>query len=1144
MKKIAQILLFLALSATAYAENANWYWHKKNAPDHSSSYFRMAFHLPEKPVSAAIAFAVDDIGVIYVNGKRLAQRQSLKTTVRNLAGELRAGENVIAIAAENVTGEAGVILRGFVTFPDGSTQVICGNDRFKSNDRLFPDWYELSFDDSAWSGAVLIGPCDSEPWKKRVPLTPFLDLPPVVIPSPEKAGRVMAEDFTTISTWRGGPDAGARPGAVHPFDFNFGSIPDSRRDDGWAGGLRFDFSEPGGIVEFSKNSVFHTDVIPLEIEFSADAEGQDGEIYFEFSDRFGTRAESAPVRIGGNGWRDYRLKIDASTVPDFDMMRLPLSLRKLLFKKDAPGKGEIRIDDIAFLADVSPPSYQIGILPVYATLGFEPGKPVALRFQFRNGLSREVALRLKLKVMDDRGQVLLERDGEAKVGASSLATHLFQLGVWAKKGGYHLELTADNGSVSRTFSGWLGIFTPNDCRPNHHPMWFGIEDQEIQTAPYENLLHVQWMKQLGVDLIRAGIIGIKFEPLPGDLSGYDAVRRLWQPYVDAKMLILCEYSELVPRWTLTEAGQKKWSVLELNRPRFEEHMTRLAKFLDSIPQVRYFEWFNEPDLHGYSGSVEDYMESMKLLYPIIKANAPRVEVATGGILVGAHPRAKKDFLSKLYLDSKEYYDIAAFHGHDDYRTYKNYIPRIKEMFARNGFTRKFGNTEAGFRSHYDSPELFFIQAQTLVQKIAFSKYAGAEFYIWFMLQDYGDKFLNSDDSFGLVTAENQPKPSFLAYNELIRQLADTVPDKEVELDPRLETLPFRTAENRRIWVCWPRGDATEFSFALGSRSEVTVSDMYGNEEHLSPGGGVVFLHSQRYPFYISGAEDLHPLGTPVSMAGSPVLVSGESSSLTLELKNPYEETVDYVLKTGLESGRGTLAPHGKAAFAIPVKVAGNDSGTVAITGTLELKRPDGSVLYRGAVNASCPIALAVSSKPCVIPMRDGGRVRELAFDTLTPKWQGPGDLGADVSVSCNDRALLFDANVTDDDHSIPGHGVNIWRNDCVQVGVATSAGEHFEFTVSGRAGEPEVWCHISPGGRRNGQWRIPASIERRGDQTRYQFEVPFQQLNLSGKSGELFRMALVVNDNDHGRHLRYMEWNGGIQPRKNPDLFGWMKLVR
>ena len=122
-------------------------------------------------------------------------------------------------------------------------------------------------------------------------------------------------------------------------------------------------------------------------------------------------------------------------------------------------------------------------------------------------------------------------------------------------------------------------------------------------------------------------------------------------------------------------------------------------------------------------------------------------------------------------------------------------------------------------------------------------------------------------------------------------------------------------------------------------------------------------------------------------------------------------------------------------------------------------------------------------------------------------------------------------------------GAMNWRNDSIQRGFANRRGEHSELTVSGGPdGRPIAWCHHSPDPAKIGAAAIPLEITREEGVTHYRFEIPLAFLKIGTQPGELFRMALLVNDNDSGKRLRLMEHFGGIEGGKDTELFGWCRL--
>jgi len=75
-----------------------------------------------------------------------------------------------------------------------------------------------------------------------------------------------------------------------------------------------------------------------------------------------------------------------------------------------------------------------------------------------------------------------------------------------------------------------------------------------------------------------------------------------------------------------------------------------------------------------------------------------------------------------------------------------------------------------------------------------------------------------------------------------------------------------------------------------------------------------------------------------------------------------------------------------------------------------------------------------------------------------------------------------------------------------------------------------------------GKWNIPASLVIGESTIVYKLAIPFSKLRIKPGKDSLFRMSMLVNDNDKEIRLRVMEWNGGVEGNKNLELFGWVKL--
>lgn len=1128
------------------AQAPSWIWYPEKPQDNTARAFRKTFQVDGGVKSAQLLVLADDGAEIRINGAPEKPLPGwLKFSRHDVTERIRQGRNVISVRARNGRAEAGLLCR-FEVFTDGGIVEVNTGADWKTSAEFPAGWEEPGFDDSGWKSAKRLGGANLSPWNRLADVTPFLVAGPAKraqIPA-EKRGRIMLDDFSDLSSWMGWPLRGMRPGHnVLPYQLGFGAGPDASRDDGGTGMIDYDFVKPGGLIVFEKNSVYKNPAVAEAIEFDANPQGYECEVYFELMDRSDkAKFRTLPVKLSGNAWKRYRLELNEKTVENFDSLVFPVAVRQLCFAGGGAGKGRVLLDDLCFIADLSDGNGAVTIHPEYDGLAHAPDRPVRQGYRIRNNWSRPVETVVSIDVFDIADRKLFSAKKTVKIGAYGVGRVSFDVGRFARKGSYRTEVKAENPSAKQSFTGWFGVFEPNNRRLNGKPMWFGVEDQGLRNFRYEEELHVGWMKMLGIDIIRGNAIGSQLEQVPFTDFGYEQYREMYRPHFDAGILLLFSYAGEVPGWT----GRKPFAS---DKEAFAKHMTRVAEFMARHPGIRYFEWFNEPNLGFFreAHTTGEYLASQRAFYPIFKKLAPEVKVATGGVVIN-HARARKDFAKRMYQENSDFYDVACYHGHEGYAAHLKSLETLDGWLAEAKLSKPFGNSEAGARSYYTHPDMFRLQAAELVRKITLTKSRNSEFYIWFMLHDYGDKYINADDSFGLVTVDNQPKPSFLAYNELIRQLANTDPAEPVALDKRLQNYRFIRGDEE-IFVCWPQGGA--FSFALRSAKPFVRTDLFGNETEVRPSGGIAFVNCGELPFYLRAPKGaLSAVELPLRVIGVPVFVPGEKGAMELELVNPYNGSFQYAVSAGNVERKGRLRSGGVFRFRLPVTVPEDAAfGITPLDCRLKLTGKEGGKLLDESISLDRVTALPVGENGFAAVWLDrADQVREMMFDPNTPRWSGPEDLSAEIRLSRRGSTLVFDAVVTDDDHSAPGKDAYVWQNDCIQVGIANAENAHYEFTVSGDGrGKAAVWSHIHPGesgGMIGSAWDVPATVKRNGNKTVYHFEIPAALAGLKGEPGEAFRIAFLVNDNDRGRHLRFMEWNGGIQPSKNINLFGWAKFVR
>ena len=1137
-------LCLAAMETLAGASTPQWRWHEANPRPHTTCFLRLPFELGKKARGAWATIAMDDVGTVFVNGVCIAERVHMPPQTLYFEKHLRMGRNVIAVRLDNHTSIAGLILAGQILLEDGGVVELSSGARVLSSLTEETGWNSADFDDTCWREAASLGDAAMlSPWNKRA------DLVKAFLGGDNHGkgiiqGRVLLDDFADISSWLLVNTSGRVPGTVSPFHFSLGSVPEQSRDDGWAGALQFALAESGGSASFQKNRLYKMVQWPRAVLFSANTEGLGGSLQFRFLDKFNVRITTSPFKLQSEpGWRDYRLELNEQTMAEWAKCHFPLRLDCLIYISERPATGRILIDDLFYEGDVSAPDLQLDIRPEYHGLTVAPGAPASMTFRLRNSLAEQVTPRLTLAVLDCQRTELVRREATAALGPFSLGKVTFDLGAFQNKGGYEVRLTADTGKCRRQYLGWLGVCEPNNRRLNTKPMWFGIEDQEINTAPYEATLHASWMKLLGIDLIRCGMHGSKAEPLRDGSIGFDGLRRLWEPHVATGADLLMDFANTLPAWTRANGGR---SLMGCDPELFQEHFRHLAEFISTMPSIKFFEWMNEPDL-ARKLKVEEYCEAQRLLYPILKERNPSLKVGTGGLAFFAHTPKGMEFARRVYQDCADSYDIALFHCHSDYSHYVRTAEEVCRILNGAGERKFLGNTESGFRSYQGTPALFYNQARELVKKLAFSKAAGLEFHIWFMLQDYWDKYRNADDSFGLVTVDNQPKPSFVAYNELIRQLANTVPVKEYgKLDNSLDGYLFQS-DNEEVRVLWARRDGAIHTIWARTEQEVRLVDIFGNEQRLAPVNGLISLNTPPLPFYLCNPKGaLAPVGGLLSFASVPVLLPGRSATLEATLRNPFPESVRYeVTDLAGKTHAGSLAANQSVALPMVCRLP-DDAEPGGETHCLPfvLKRENGQPLTTGqycfSVFAAVPVARAFG-RPIVLEGEQS--LTELFFDPETPRWNGKDDLSATMRLRWDGKKLIFEADVADQEHSASKQDGLIWMNDSLQIALANEQGEATEFTVCRlNDGTASAWRHVAPAGVATGALNIPLSVSRDQGVTNYRFELPLAELKIPPLQGTHFRLAFLVNDNDYGRRLRVMEFFKGIEGPKTPELFGWCIL--
>ena len=953
--------------------------------------------------------------------------------------------------------------------------------------------------------------------------------------------RVVVADFEDVGTWRAVANTGSVPGAWFAGAVWMSGTREVAFNGECAGEIRFEFDHA---AEGPRRLAFRRAKMSLVsgfidgVEFDADARGHAVSLRFALVDSANRRHMTPAVSLDKKGWARYRVDLSEAAWPEASKVSHPSRLEEVVLVASEGGRGSVFLDDLALTGAFSRKD-RISLFPLYSGINYEPGRPSVLRYRARNAGEALPGAEFSLSVFAPDGREV--HRAEASADLPSKGERIVGFTVPGQPAGAYeaiLRVRAPGG-VETVYDDTLAVFTPNGGRVNRRGMWFGVQDTTIWNGAPENALHLEWMRAVGIDLIRLDMTGTRFDPeRPRSLEAW---ADMIAPFAEAGIDILALYQQLPAR--LAAKGNVRGTPKDMAE--FELYAAEFGGFLGRFGNVRYAEFWNEPDIAFFHGSLEEYWEMFAAFSRGVRSAAPGIRLTTGGSTV-MHPREKPGFSRSLYSENGDIYDVAAFHAHGGLGAYVERQRMVEGWQAEGGLEKMVANTESGERSGYDARGRA-AQAATLVKKMAYSKSRPrSEFHVWFTLQDYWDMDPTSDDSFGLVTSDNRAKPSLVAYNEVIRRLANTDPAPAPDFPAGVSGHAFVRDDGGHVLVCW--GAEGTGGGALWLRSEEAVErvDMYGATRVLDlRAGGVVPVGAE--PFYlVSGsAPAILSVGEQPLLAPSVIHRDPRAPAVfEVVVRNVGSTGAGHRLAVRDEAGevvwsveRG-LAGGASEVFEVSLP-AGAERGLVAERFVLELTREGEVAGLTLPLVAQGSHVISTSSAP--LRLHTVGAVRELVFDPSIPAWKGPDDLAVEALIEREPGVVAWRFTVIDDRHVQTHPDGRLWQGDSVQVAFFNPAnGAHTLFDLGLRGDEAVAWCHMNADPALRGRWDIPLTIRRAGGRTIYEAKVPHAHLGIPDEpaDGAPVRFSFLVNDDDgHGR-VRWMRWGGGLGDSQDVQALG------
>jgi hypothetical protein len=322
----------------------------------------------------------------------------------------------------------------------------------------------------------------------------------------------------------------------------------------------------------------------------------------------------------------------------------------------------------------------------------------------------------------------------------------------------------------------------------------------------------------------------------------------------------------IPRWASGAPKEADFLVWSRMPP---EDMKQVTSFCKAYGQyyrevVRQWEIGNEVDAELFwkgrysnfkvgndEGIIRDYVDFLRAAGEGLRAGNPSAQVVFAG-LTGPEGGSYRPFLeTALKAGAGPLFDIMNAH-------YGSRIGQIRELFKKNGVPdRPVWITELGGPSNRtlegERKQIVYDITHSVIQLAS-----GAQRIFKYDFRDDGENGESSEDNYGLVYRDFSPKPSYAAYATLIRLLAETRFQRELNVVKDcdhgwLQGYEFLSLGDKKPFhVLWVHNAKKSIVTLSTPDSSLRVIDIMGNERTVAADKGKVTFAVDELPFFIQG----------------------------------------------------------------------------------------------------------------------------------------------------------------------------------------------------------------------------------------------------------------------------------------------------
>ena len=701
-----------------------------------------------------------------------------------------------------------------------------------------------------------------------------------------------------------------------------------------------------------------------------------------------------------------------------------------------------------------------------------------------------------------------------------------------RNGFYQLSMVETvNGKVSKPVKSFVNVWTPVGNNWKDDPdTFFGTQ----ATLDLFNRQFGKYREQDYKNMQNAGVKLVRFVLRWKSVQAYKDAPEKWNMYdnIIKKIRQYGMYPYLMlstaPHWAAADPETVR------TRPRFAMCVNPdnklYADFVAKVVrryknEVKHIQIWNEPYANQYywGGTPDTYADMLKQSYIAAKKANPEVKVNGGACW------------DEVFQKAKGYFDYWPFHCHGSEENMYMHINKFKKFGVD---MRTFWCDETGFATNPFSENGEFIKARTIIKKAVISRAAGLSNHVWFLFRGSPNAPTNPRDNFPAIDEKNRCRPVVLAHNNMVHHLKQTKNGKQFHKSGVGEVFQFLRGKEQII-VLWrsdiPRGQIITLKFDKPVKGKKT--NLFGTSGAIVSVNNVISVTMEPEPVFLTLPADVELKDAVFDSCFSvPAVYSHPQNTkeqeVTYSFSNPFphtlkaEFTIDPVkgwipdktkfnveLKSGKTQKINVTYRKTANAPAISYPTFTFHSANSNIKFTAETKFVENQAIYPKET-----LLADIKSADKMVQLRTG----DVDADMF---WQGEKDLSAKIYGSWDAKALNLKVVVRDNKHFAQQPAAGLYEGDSIQISIN---GKQYQSGAALLNNGSLTSYHFR--GKNKGKIFEKGNyqITRKGDITTYTVSIPWQDIDLTGKSGTEFMLSVLVNDNDSRCRKVLLEWGGGI----------------